>query len=192
MDKIKSIREYYPSFFERSMYAEYLWAVYRNKTETIAKYEAFGKHIRQIMYNMHCYKRGLLFGFKERGFNEHGWIEKVKWLNYEEIRLDDKESGFLSNGVRIGMGLNGKWAFSINYSFGASGGSGPLCEFSEIEESRALAIETGLLLLQEKHTNALTKTDDSCNYNASLIKKILAKIKDKLSYKNEQLTLFDI
>ena len=196
MSKLQDILEYKPMRRERGKYAEYLWAVYRNKTDVIEKYEALGDHVRQILLNIDNYDRGLLFGFTERGKDEYGWLEKVKWLNYEQIEFYHKGGKYAWNSIRLGMGLNGKWAYTTCYSFGAAGGSSPLSEYSSMCESRNEAIVLGLKNLIAKHEKALTQTSDTTNYKETLIKEIIQQTRSMLSEMTnpipKQISLFDL
>ena len=113
--KIAAILEYTPCHTERKAFEQYLLAVRKDNTEKIAYLESFGDSPQRIIRNVCTYERGLLFGYTDKRFDEHGWIRGMLPI-VERIEL-----GML-NTIFIGQAVNGMYAIAINWCTGHAGG----------------------------------------------------------------------
>lgn len=179
--------EYNPCRTERNAVLRYLLAVRRDDTGQIAYFESFGNSVRQIILNVRTYERGLLFGYTAKHFDEYGWIRGILPI-VERIELD------MSNTIHIGQSIDGTYAVTVDWSTGgAGGGSHPSVWDEPISDYKA-AVKQGIAELEQRYAYAMEHSTDGCNYNASKIRKLLAKLKEiKRQYlEPKQLSLFDI
>jgi hypothetical protein len=94
----------------------YLSALKNNDALEIAHFESFGEDIRHIAKDKANYELGLsVWGFTEKAFDEHGWLERPKF-SLEEIVFETAKSErpICSNIVRIGSSPNGRWAYGLS------------------------------------------------------------------------------
>lgn len=185
-EKIAAILEYNPCRIERNAVLRYLLAVRRDNAEEIAYFESFGHDIRSIILNVRTYERGLLFGYTGKRFNEFGWLNGMLPI-VERIELD------MFNTILIGQSINGTYAVTVVWNTGGAGGGShpsvwdtPISDFNE-------AVRIGIGKLERQYADAMTRTADSCNYNAKKIRKLIAKLAEvKRRYlEPKQLSLFD-
>jgi hypothetical protein len=108
--------------YERELISEMIETIEKEDNLKLAWFAGFGDSFRQILMNVNEYRRALEFGFTEIVFNQYGWFATPKFLDREDIKLEQSE-------IRIGHGPNGIWAYSLSCNYGTAGSSGPLCVF---------------------------------------------------------------
>lgn len=186
-EKLEAILEYNPCRIERNAVLRYLLAVRRNDTEQIAYFESFGNSVRQIILNVRTYERGLLFGYTSKQFDEYGWIRGMLPI-VERIELD------ILNTIHIGQSIDGTYAVTVDWSTGGAGGGSHPSVWDEPISDYKTAVKQGIAKLKQHYSYAMEHHFDGCNYNASKIRKLMAKLKEiKRQYlEPKQLTLFDV
>lgn len=185
-EKLEAILEYTPCRTERNAVLRYLLAVRRDNAGQTTYFESFGNSIHQIILNVGTYERGLLFGYTAKHFDEYGWIRGMLPI-VERIELD------MSNTIHIGQSIDGTYAVTVDWSTGgAGGGSHPSVWDEPISDYKA-AVKQGIAELEQHYAYAMEHSSDGCNYNASKIRKLMAKLKEiKRQYlEPKQLSLFD-
>lgn len=167
--------------YEREIMAEILTVIEKSDTEQLAWFAGFGDSFRQILMNVNEYRRALEFGFTEIAFNLYGWFAAPKFLDFEEIKLEQ-------NSIRIGRGPNEIWAYALSCNYGTAGSSGPLCVFCKKYPNRDSALTAALAEMKSQMTKYLGNTD-STNYKKDILKKTLKAVAE-LEVTRIQLTLF--
>jgi len=161
--------------------AEIMQVVEKGDAVQLAWFAGFGDSFRQILMIVNEYRRGLQFGFTEIAFNEYGWLARHKFLEFEEIKLEQSS-------IRIGRGPNCNWAYSLSLTYGMAGSSGPLSASCLPFQSREAALAAALTAIKNDMSAKLGNTDTS-NYKPDLILKTLRAISEK-EVAMVQLTLF--
>ncbi|MGF7073882.1 hypothetical protein [Mucilaginibacter sp. 3215] len=154
--------------YERELLGEIALAIRSGDSEKLNWFAGFGDGLRQILMNVHEYRRALEFGFTEIAFNQYGWFVAPKFLEREDIKLDESE-------IRIGRSPNGTWAYSLSCNYGTAGSSGPLCVFCKKFENRAGALDAALGELKASMTKYIGN-GDSTNYKQEVLQKTLKAI----------------
>lgn len=185
-EKLVLIIEFCPFDKERNAVARYLQAVRRNDEEQIAYFESFGDSVRKIILNVRTYERGLLYGYKDKQFNEYGWLLGMLPI-VERIELD------ILNTIFIGQSINGTYAVTVDWCTGGAGGGSHPSVWDEPVTDYRKAVKIGIEELERTYAGAMTNTADSTNYNAKKIRKLIAKLAEIKSWYLEprQLSLFD-
>jgi hypothetical protein len=171
---------------------EYKKALCYLDLESIKFFQSMGEDVRQQVLNTNDYRHGLKFGFTEIKFNEDGWLQDCEWVKYEEVEIKvckKQDKNFTGNIVKLAMGINKMWTFSVKYQLGSgSGGSWSPNVFGECFDSMEKAYRAGIDYIYSKHTDSLTERDgiNNCHdYN----KKVLCWIKENVKT-DKQLQLF--
>lgn len=185
-EKLEAILEYSPCRIERNAVLRYLLAVRRNNAEQVAYFEGFGDSVRKIILNVRTYERGLLFGYTAKQFDEYGWIRGMLPI-VERIELD------ILNTILIGQSIDGTYAVTVNWSTGGAGGGSHPSVWDEPITDYKEAVKQGIAELEKQYAYAMANSSDGCNYNASKIRKLMAKLKEvKREYlEPKQLSLFE-
>lgn len=185
-EKLEAILEYNPCRVERNAVLRYLLAVRRDNAEQIAYFEGFGYDVHHIILNVRTYERGLLFGYTAKRFDEYGWLRGMLPI-VERIELD------VLNTIHIGQSIDGTYAVTVSWSTGGAGGGSHPSVWDEPIADYKEAVRDGIGLLERQYADAMTRTADSINYNASKIRKLIAKLAEiKRRYlEPKQLSLFD-
>lgn len=186
-EKLEAILEYNPCRVERNAVLRYLLAVRRDNAELIAYFESFGNSVHKIILNVRTYERGLLFGYAAKQFDEYGWIRGMLPI-VERIELD------IFNTILIGQSINGTYAVTVDWSTGGAGGGSHPSVWDEPISDYKTAVKQGIAELEQRYAYAMEHSSDGCNYNASKIRKLMAKLKEiKRQYlEPKQLSLFDV
>lgn len=74
--------------YEREIMAEMVSVIEQNDEKQLAWFAGFGDSFRQILMNVNEYRKALEFGFTEVTFNQYGWFAAPKFLDFEEIKLE--------------------------------------------------------------------------------------------------------
>lgn len=167
--------------YEKAILAEISAAIAACDTGKITWFAGFGDGFRQILMNVHEHRRALEFGFTDTAFNEYGWFASPKFLEREDIKLEQSE-------VRIGRGPNGIWAYALSCNYGTAGSSGPLCVFCKKFNSRDEALDAALTDMKAQMTKYLSNPDTT-NYKQDVLQKTLKAIA-ALEVSRVQLVLF--
>jgi len=131
--------------------------------------------------NVNEHRRAMEFGFTEIAFNQYGWFAVPKFLDFEEIKLEQSN-------IRIGRGPNGVWAYSLSCSYGTAGSCGPLCVFCKKYHSRDAALTAALADMKGQMTKYLGNSD-TMNYKQDVLQKTIKAIAAH-EVSKVQLTLF--
>jgi hypothetical protein len=131
--------------------------------------------------NVNEHRRALEFGFTEIAFNQYGWFEVPKFLEFEEIDVNE-------SAIRIGRGPNGTWAYALSCTFGTGGSSGPLCVFCTKYPNREAALTAAIAEMKGKMSAGIGNKD-TLNYKQDLLVKTLKAI-SALEVGMVQLSLF--
>lgn len=185
-EKIAQILDYHTFRTEREAKLRYLLALRRNDKEQIAYFESFGDSIHKIMLNVRTYERGLLFGYINKNYNEHGWISGMLPI-IENVELES------DNCIHIGRSDNGTYAVAINWNTGCAGGGSYPSVWNEPIKTYKEAIRTGIRQLEKCYEVAERNSiSDRSNYNPKIISKLKAKLLElKRQYTQpQQLSLF--
>jgi hypothetical protein len=134
-------------------------------------FKSMGGTVRHQIMNVNDYRHRLQYGFTEIKFTESGWLENVEWLNYEKIEIKVSGKGFSQNEIRLAMGLNGKWVYSLSYGYNNGGGGWYPSVFNKPLSSREEAYQAGIKDLAERHK------DKDCEISKKVIKWIEANVK---------------
>lgn len=162
------IRECHLMAYEKQLMAKISAAISAGNAELLAWFAGFGDSFRKILMNVNEYRKALEFGFTEIAFNEYGWFAAPKFLDFEEITLEQSS-------IRIGRGPNGIWAYALSRSYGCAGGSGPLSVFCKPYTSREIALDTALAELKADMTKYQGNADTT-NYKPDVLNKTLKAI----------------
>ena len=154
--------------YEREILAEISTVIEKGDAETLAWFAGFGDSFRQILMNVREHRKALEFGFTEIAFNQYGWFAAPKFLDFEEIKLEQSS-------IRIGHGPNGLWAYALSCNYGTAGSSGPLCVFCKKYPCREAALTAALTDMKSQMTKYLGNTDTT-NYKQDVLQKTLKAI----------------
>src|ERR1700748_3001422 len=96
--------------YEKAIISEIGAAIASGDCEQLNYFAGFGDSFRAITMNLNEHRRALEFGFTEIAFNQYGWFASPKFLDREDIKLEQSE-------IRIGRGPNGIWAYSLSCNY---------------------------------------------------------------------------
>lgn len=167
--------------YEKGILSEIVAAIAAGDVEKLKWFAGFGDSFRAITMNLNEHRRALEFGFTEITFTEDGWFASPKFLDREDIKLEQSE-------VRIGHGPNGIWAYALSCNYGTAGSSGPLCVFCKKYPNRDAALSAALAEMKAKMSQYLGNSDTT-NYKQDVLQKTLKAIA-ALEVSMVQLTLF--
>jgi hypothetical protein len=167
--------------YEREIMAEIVAVIGQNDKKQLAWFAGFGDSFRQILMNVHEHRKALEFGFTEVAFNQYGWFTAPKFLDFEEIKLEQSS-------IRLGRGVNFVWSYALSCNYGTAGSSGPLCVFCPKFHSRETALTAALMELKRKMSDKVGNRDTT-NYKQDVIAKTLKAI-GRVEVSMVQLTLF--
>jgi hypothetical protein len=154
--------------YELELLAEIAGVIEKADAEALAWFAGFGDSFRQILMNVREHRKALEFGFTEIAFNQYGWFAAPKFLDFEEIKLEQSS-------IRIGRGPNGTWAYALSCNYGTAGSSGPLCVFCKKYPNREAALTAALMDMKSQMTKYLGNTD-TMNYKQDVLQKTLKAI----------------
>lgn len=151
-------------------------------------FKSMGETVRHQLMNVHEYRHRLNFGFTEIKFTESGWLENVEWTEYEEVEIkvcNKNDKSGARNQIRLAMGLNGKWVYSLSYWYVNGGGGWSPSVFSDPLDSKDQAYQNGLIDMAGRHKGE----------KGDMSKKVLAWIEvniktEKVANENLQLSIF--
>jgi hypothetical protein len=167
--------------YEQEILTEIATVIEKQDAKQLAWFVGFGDSFRQICMNVNEYRRALEFGFTEIAFNQYGWFAAPKFLDFEEIKLEQSS-------IRIGRGPNGIWAYTLSCNYGTAGSSGPLCVFCKKYPNRETALTAALIEMKAKMSQYLGNSDTT-NYKQDVLTKTLKAIA-ALQVDRVQLSLF--
>jgi hypothetical protein len=167
--------------YEKELLSEISVAIREGDQEKVAWFAGFGDSFRQILMNVNEHRRALEFGFTTIAFNQYGWFTSPKFLDREDIVLEQSE-------IRIGRGPNGLWAYSLSCNYGTAGSSGPLCVFCKKYASRDEALAAAMSEMKGQMSRYLGDPDTT-NYKQDVLNKTLQAIA-ALENRRVQLVLF--
>ena len=167
--------------YEQDIMDEILAVIEKGDAEQLAWFAGFGDSFRQILMNVNEHRRALEFGFTAIGFNQYGWFTAPKFLDFEEIKLEQSS-------IRVGRGPNGIWAYALCCNYGTAGSSGPLCVFCIKYPNRNAALNAALADMKSQMSKYLGNSDTT-NYKQDVLQKTLKAIA-ALEVGRVQLTLF--
>ena len=153
---------------EREILLEIMEVIEKGNADALAWFAGFGDSFRQILMNVREHRKALEFGFTEIAFNQYGWFAVPKFLDFEEIKLEQSS-------IRIGHGPNGIWAYALSCNYGTAGSSGPLCVFCKKYPCREAALTAALTDIKSQMTKYLGNTD-TMNYKQDVLQKTLKAI----------------
>lgn len=164
---------------ERHDAAVYLNALRTDNRQIIDLYESFGERPYQFLLNKRTYERGLLFGFMDKSLDEHGWLERPKFIEQERIEFIDRKGWVAMNYITIGRGMNGKWTYGVSYSTGGAGGGYGLDVWGKVFDTRKECLAAALQEIMDRHReNAVRLKNDSANFNAKLSAIVVKQVKE--------------
>jgi hypothetical protein len=167
--------------YEQEIMVEILAVIEKGDAKQLAWFASFGDSFRQILMNINEHRRALEFGFTEIAFSQYGWFAAPKFLDFEEIKLDQSS-------IRIGRGPNGIWAYALSCNYGTAGSSGPLCVFCKKHPNREIALTAALAEMKSQMTKYLGSSDKT-NYKQDVLQKTIKAIV-AFEVSMVQLTLF--
>jgi hypothetical protein len=166
---------------EREILLEIREGIEKGDADALAWFAGFGDSFRQILMNVREHRKALEFGFTEIAFNQYGWFAAPKFLDFEEIKLEQSS-------IRIGRGPNGIWAYALSCNYGTAGSSGPLCVFCKKYPNREAALTAALGEMKTKMSEYVGNSDTT-NYKQDVLQKTLKAI-GQLEVTRVQLCLF--
>jgi hypothetical protein len=175
------ITEHHLMPYEKAILSEIVTAIACGDAEKLNRFAGFGDCFHALTMNLNEHRRALEFGFTEIAFTEYGWFASPKFLDREDIKLEQSE-------VRIGCGPNGIWAYALSCNYGTAGSSGPLCVFCKKYPNRDAALTAALSEMKAKMTQYLDNSDTT-NYKQDVLQKTLKAIA-AYEVSMVQLTLF--
>ncbi|MES2112720.1 MAG: hypothetical protein V4577_28470 [Bacteroidota bacterium] len=166
---------------ERKILLEIMEVIEKGNADALAWFAGLGDSFRQILMNVREHRKALEFGFTEVTFNQYGWFAAPKFLDFEEIKLEQSS-------IRIGRGPNGIWAYALSCNYGTAGSSGPLCVFCKKYPNREAALTAALGEMKRKMSEYVGNSDTT-NYKQEVLQKTLKAI-GRLEVTRVQLCLF--
>jgi hypothetical protein len=160
--------ENYLMRYEKEILTEITDTIKKQDAEQLSWFAGFGDSFRQICMNVNEHRRALEFGFTEIAFNQYGWFTAPKFLDFEEIKLEQSS-------IRMGRGPNGIWAYTLSCNYGTAGSSGPLCVFCKKYANREAAFTAALADIKSQMTKYLGNSDTT-NYKQDVLQKTLKAI----------------
>jgi hypothetical protein len=96
---------------------EYKLALAEDNRAVIDEFESFGNSLRKIVENKARYiLAASVYGFTEKHFNEHGWIDGFTFMDCETVKFELKAHVIGWNSITTGRSPNGKWTYGLNLS----------------------------------------------------------------------------
>jgi hypothetical protein len=130
---------------EIALIEEYMLALADDNREVIAEYESFGNYPRQIIDNKNRYIRAAsVYGFTEKHFNEHGWIDGFTFTDCETVVFEVKARVIGRNSITTGRSPNGKWTYGLDLAASKSGSCCGLSIFGDPHNSRRECLKNAL------------------------------------------------
>jgi hypothetical protein len=122
---------------EIGLLEEYMLALADDNSEVIAEYESFGDRPRQIIENKARYiQAASVYGFTEKHFNGHGWIDGFTFTDCETIVFEVKAHVIGRNSITTGRSPNGKWTYGLDLAASKAGSGSGLSVFGDPYNSR--------------------------------------------------------
>jgi hypothetical protein len=113
--------------------------------EVIAEYESFGNYPRQIVENKARYiQAASVYGFTEKHFNEHGWINGFTFADCETVVFEVKAHVIGRNSIITGRSPNGKWTYGLDLAASKAGSGSGLSIFGDPYNSRRECLKNAL------------------------------------------------
>jgi len=162
---------------ERETFSELQSAVVGRDEQKVEWFKNFGSKIHQILFNVHAYRKGLVFGFDEIVFGKYGWLERPVFLDQEETelgRLDKTRWGNHST-ITVGRGLNDVWCYGLGISWGMAGSSSGLSVYNKAYPSKQAAFNAALEMLKIRMEEKVGD-GDTTNYNQKIMRATLKDI----------------
>lgn len=184
VEKIKEINDTLISSAERNAYNLYLTALENEDIETINYFESFGDRPFQFILNYRVYNQNLLFGFDDKNLNENGRIERVVFLEKEDILIYAHKNGWKElNKIQIAKGKNGKWTNGLYTNTNTGGYAGGCSVWDDIFENKDLAIIDACKKMIKYHTEHSWNASNKVIFEANeLIQKVLGNRPVQLSF----------
>ena len=174
--------------YEAGIFKEMLNAIEAKDQTQLDWFRSFGDSFRTITMNVHAYRKGLEFGFKEISFDKYDWFTKPVFLDREELTFGDTSRYGNHSLIYLGRGENHVWTYGMNYSFGVAGGCYGLSVYGKQFKSRENALAYALNELKMMMTKKIG-SNDTTNDKQPVIFATLRDI-DKVMLEMVQLTLF--
>jgi hypothetical protein len=122
---------------EIALIEEYMLALVDGNRTVIDDYESFGAWPRQIIDNKTRYiQAASVYGFTEKHFNEHGWIDGFTFTDCETVVFEVKAHVIGRNSIITGRSPNGKWTYGLDLAASKSGSCCGLSIFGDPYNSR--------------------------------------------------------
>jgi hypothetical protein len=177
----ETIKDCFMMNYESEIMNEILVAIEKGDTDQLAWFAGFGDSFRAILMNVNQYRKGLIYGFTEISFDKYDWFAKPKFVDCEEIKLEQSS-------IRLGRGPNHKWSYALSRTYGTSGCSGPPGVFYPPFNSREAALTEALAKVKLDFTSRVGNPDTS-NFKPDLLLKTLKEI-NEVQVNMVQLSLF--
>jgi hypothetical protein len=165
---------------------EYILALKNDNKAVIDEYESFGNNLNQIVANKASYAQAAsVYGFTEKHFNEHGWIDGFTFTDCETVAFDVKAHVIGWNSIITGRSPNGKWTYGLNLAASKAGSGCGLSIFGDPYNSRRECLINALECLvawHEKENDART---------APILREAKNMLDELKGRKPKQLSLFD-
>jgi hypothetical protein len=145
--------------YEEAILLEILAAVKQGDGNKLSWYSQFGDSYRSITSNIHAYRKGLEFGFKDLVFDKCGWFGRPGFLNIEVLDFGDKSRYGNYSTITLGRGQNHVWTYAMHYSYGVAGGGYGLSVYGKQFCSRNEALSFALVELKTMMTKKIGSTD---------------------------------
>ncbi len=148
---------------EEEAAAPYIAAI-RNRDEAVlALYDEFNggqerRNLGRILDNARKWRRMQLFGFRERRYDEYGWL-KAEPVSREEIALLLKGRSIMENSINIAEFPDHSWTGDFSWSIGNEGCSGLASVWDERKGSRKEAIRAAAEGWKKRCISALSRVD---------------------------------
>ncbi len=146
---------------------EYIQALRTLNYGVLEFFQEMGEDARHRISNVHTLKRAHLYGFTTVCIDKCGWAKANSWPETETIELRQKSDNACCNEITLAKGLNGKYCYGLDYTYGGAGGCFGPCYFSNPYDSRSQCLSAALDSLQAKMEDALTRNcehPDSTNF----------------------------
>ncbi|MCA6430340.1 MAG: hypothetical protein IM613_12975 [Cytophagales bacterium] len=176
--------------------AEYLHAIRNVNMVAIGYFQSFGKYVRQQIMNVHEYRNGLRFGFRDVTFDEHGWLDNATWVNRETVEFRVKVDNATCNCIELAQGMNGSWAWGYysKHGSGSGGGYAPSV-YDSCYPDRSTCLDAATRFLRDKLIDTVGHAEEypsPVNYNIPYMKSVIACIEGfvEMATAPVQLTLF--
>jgi hypothetical protein len=140
------IAEHHLMPYEKAILIELAEAIAAGDTEKINWFAGFGDSFRAVTMNINEHRRALEFGFIELAFNQYGWFASPKFLDREDIKLEQ-------SAIRMGHGPNGLWVYALSCNYGTAGSSGPLGVFCKKYPDRDAALTAAMADMKAQMLN---------------------------------------